>query len=317
MELLRYTLRRLIGGVFLLLGVTLVSFALIVYFGPDQTYTLLGKNPTPEQIRKVRHLLGYDQPFAVRYLRFLGEVATFDFGRSHSTGQPVSELLAQKAPISAALVAPGFVLGNLMALVLALTAACHRSGWLDRLIMGASVVGMSISLVIVIIGFQILLCSPHGLNLFPVRGWNVHDLASYVHYVTVPTLSLMFVSLGYNTRFYRAVLVDALNRDHVRTARAFGLPTWKILSKGVVKNSLVPIITQVIFSLPLIVISGSLVIESFFNIPGLGYATYAAMQNGDQPVIKAVVTLTGLGFVLALLVADILYKLVDPRIELR
>jgi peptide/nickel transport system permease protein len=290
MDVVKYAIRKLVGGIPLILGVTFVSFLLMVYFGPDLTFEMLGKNPTPEQIVEVRKELGYDRPFLVRYAQYLQELATLDFGLSD---------------------------GNLLGVLLALVAAYHRSGWIDKAIMGFSVVGMSISFLIVIIAFQILLSSSYGLNLFPVRGWNVHSLYDYVMYVTVPTLASVFVALGYNTRFYRAVIVEEMTRDHVRTARAFGIRPGKLLYKHILKNSAIPIITRIMFSIPLVIVSGSLLIESYFGIPGVGKVTFDAITTGDQPVLKAVVGLTAVLFVITLLVTDILYRAVDPRVSLK
>ena len=317
MELLQYTVRKLLAGIPLILGVTFVSFLLMVYFGPDQTYVLLGKNPTTEAIAELRAQLGYDQPFLLRYVDYLREILTLDFGFSNSTGEKVSTLLGRTIPVSLALVMPGFVLGNLVALLLALIAASHRSGWVDKLIMGFSVVGMSISFLIVVIAFQIVFSSSYGLGIFPVRGWNVHSLGDYFAYVAVPTMASVFVALGYNTRFYRSVIVEELTRDHVRTARAFGVPPARLLYRNVLKNCLIPIITRIVFSIPLIVISGALIIETYFGIPGVGKVTFDAITAGDQPVLKAVVGLTALLFVLAQLLTDILYRAVDPRVSLK
>ncbi len=316
MELLQYSLRKLLGGIPLILGVTLVSFALMVWFGPDMTYQLLGKNPTPQQILEVRHQLGYDQNFAQRYLIFLREILTLDFG-SASTGEPVSALLASKIPVSLALVLPGFVLGHLVGLLLALAAAYWRGGWPDKLIMALAVIGMSVSFLIVIIGFQILLSSSDGLDLFPVRGWNADSLGQYLTYVTVPTLAIMFVAVGYETRFYRSVIVEEMSRDHVRTARAFGLPESRIFFRNILKNCMIPIITRIMFSIPQVAIGGALLIESYFGIPGIGKATYEAIVTGDQPVLKAVVSLTAILFVFVVILNDILYRLVDPRVTLK
>lgn len=317
MELLQYTLRKMISGIPLVLGVTFLSFVLMVYFGPDKTYELLGKNPTAEEIADVRAQLGYDRPFFVRYGDYLRELATLDFGNSDSTGERVDEMLKRTIPVSLALVTPGFILGNLLGVLLALVAAYHRSTWIDKFIMGGAVVGMSISFLIVIIAFQIIFSSSYGLNLFPVRGWNINSAGDYFAYVAVPTLATVFVALGYNTRFYRSVIVEEMTRDHVRTARAFGVPPAKLFYKNILKNSMIPIITRIVFSIPMVVISGSLLIESYFGIPGVGLLTYDAIIGGDQPVLKAVVGLTAILFVLAQLLADILYRAVDPRITLK
>jgi peptide/nickel transport system permease protein len=315
-ETLQYALRKLLAGLPLIFGVTLVSFALMVYFGPDLTYSLLGKNPTPEQILEVRHQLGYDQPFLQRYLGFLREIITLDFGNA-STGEPVTALLAKTIPVSLILILPGFILGHVVGLLLALAAAYWRGRWPDKLIMAVAVLGMSVSFLIVIIGFQIVLSSSDGLDLFPVRGWNATSLGSYLSYVTVPTLATMFVALGYDTRFYRSVIVEEMSRDHVRTARAFGLPESRIFLRNILKNCLIPFITRIMFSIPQVAIGGALLIESYFGIPGIGKATYEAIVTGDQPVLKAVVSLTAILFVLVVVLNDILYRVVDPRVTLR
>ena len=316
MEVLLYSLRKLLAGIPLVLGVTLISFLLIVYFGPDKTYELVGKNPTAEQIAEVRSQLGYDRPFVSRYIDYLREIVTLDFGSSESTDEKVSSILARTIPVSLLLALPGFILGNALGVLLALVAAYFRGGFIDKLIMGSAAVGMSVSYLIAIIAFQILLSSSDGLDLFPVRGWDTSTPLAYFQHVTVPTLATVFVALGYNTRFYRAVIVEEMTRDHVRTARAFGIPPAKIFYRNILKNSMVPIVTRVVFSIPLIVISGSLLLESYFGIPGIGKVSYDAIITGDQPVLKAVVALTAILFVIAQLLTDICYRLVDPRVSL-
>jgi len=309
-----YLTRRLLYGIPLVLGVTFISFLLMVYFGPDKTYELVGKNPTAEQIAEVRHALGYDRPFLVRYGDYLRQLATFDLGLSDSTGEPVAAILTRTLPVSIMLVVPGFLLGNVLGLALGLATAWHRGKWLDKLVMSASVVGMSISFLVIIIGLQVLLCTPYGLDIFPARGWEVDDPASYLYFVTVPTLALVLVTLGYNTRFYRAIMADEIERDHIRTLRAYGAGPLELLFRHVLKNSLVPVLTRFMFSVPFVLISGSLLLESYFGIPGVGLVTFNAITSGDQPILKAVVGLTGVLFVLALTVNDMLYTLVDPRV---
>jgi peptide/nickel transport system permease protein len=317
MELLQFAARKLLAGIPLLLGVTFLSFLLMVYFGPDKTYELLGKNPTAEQIAEIRHELGYDRPFLVRYADYLRELVTLDFGNSDSTGEKVSGVLARTIPISLALEIPGFLLGNMLGVVLALLAAYYRGRWPDKLIMAVAVIGMSISFLIVIFAFQIWFCTSYGLNWFPVRGWSVYGFGDYLRYIAVPTFATVFVALGYNTRFYRGVIVEELNRDHVRTARAFGVPPAQLFYRNILKNCAIPIITRVMFTIPSLVIGGSLLIETNFGIPGVGKITYDAIVSGDQPVLKAVVGLTASLFVLTLLATDILYRVVDPRVSLR
>jgi peptide/nickel transport system permease protein len=317
MDFLAYALRKLLYGLPLILGVSFLSFLLMVYFGPDLTFQLVGRNPSVEQLERARELLGYNEPFMVRYLDYLRELVTFDFGRSFSTGEQVSELLARTVPVSLLLTLPGFVIGNLLGIGLALVAGWHRGGIVDKAIMTGAVIGMSISFLMIIIAFQIFFSSRYGINYFPVRGWEVSSFGDYVYYVTVPTLAIVFVSLGYNTRFYRAVVVEEMTRDYVRTARAYGAGAAEILGRHILKNSMIPIVTRVMFSIPSIVIAGSLLVESYFGIPGVGRATYDAITTGDQPVLKAVVGITAVLFVLVIILNDILYRVVDPRVELK
>lgn len=315
METLQYALRKFLYSIPLLFGVTLIAFTLMVYFGPDQTYQFLSKNPTQEEIERVRSQLGYDQPFLFRYARYLGDLATLNLGNSNSSGERVTQILAKHIPVSVALALPGFVLSVVLGVSIALIAAFYRGSWVDKGIMVFAVIGMSISFLIVVIAFQIIFCSAYGLNWFPVQGWDVDSIGSYLAYVTVPTLAIVFVALGYNTRFYRAVIVEEMNRDYVRTARAFGASPVKLLFKHVLKNAMIPIITRVIITLPFIVIGGNIIIEKYFSIPGIGQITLEAIISGDLPIVKAVVALTAILYVFALILTDISYKIIDPRVS--
>ncbi len=323
MDILKFAIRKLLGGIPLILGVTFISFLLMVYYGPDLTWEKLGKNPTALEIKEIRHELGYDQPFIKRYSNYLKQLVTLDFGNSQVLDKKVSGILKETMPVSLQLIIPGFILGNVIAIALALFAAYHRGSWIDKGIMTFSVIGMSISFLIVIIAFQLLFSSSYGLDLFPVRGWDVYDAkgsliwSQYLKYVAVPTLATVFVALGYNTRFYRAVLVEEMTKDHVRTAKAFGHNPSSLLFKGVLKNAMVPITTRIMFSIPLVVVSGSLLIESYFGIPGVGKVTYDAIVAGDQNILKAIVGLTAVLFVVVLLLTDVLYRVFDPRVELK
>jgi peptide/nickel transport system permease protein len=330
METIQYAVRKLIYSLPLLFGVTLISFTLMVYFGPDLTYSILGKNASAAQIEEVQRELGYDRSFIERYGLFLKEVVTFDFGNSISSGEKVASILARTVPISLAVALPAFVISNILGVGLALLAAYHRGGFWDKSVMIFAVFGMSVSYLMIVIAFQIIFCTTYGLNWFPVQGWvdpppdypdaSFFEIA-YYHwyyywlYVAVPTMTSVFVSLGYNTRFFRAVIVEELNRDYVRTAKAYGIGNGKIMIKHVLKNALIPIVTRIIISLPFVIIAGNLVLEKFFGIPGVGLVTYNAITNGDLPVVKAVVTCTAIVYVFALILTDITYKMIDPRIS--
>ncbi len=317
MDTFIYSLRKFFQSIPLIFGVTLISFVLMVYFGPDKTYDLLGKNPTQQQIEEVHHQLGYDQPFLTRYFIFFKEIITFDFGYSDSTGEKVSSIFARTIPVSLAVQLPILISGNIISIILALIAAYFRGKMIDKSVMFVAVIGMSVSYLIIVILFQIIFCSSYGLNIFPVQGWEVESFTSYLKYVTVPVLASVFLSIGYNTRFYRAVIVEEITKDHVRTARAFGTHPLKLLFKNILKNSLIPIMTRIIITLPFIIIAGSIVLESYFSIPGIGLVLYDAILTGDLPIIKAAVTWTAMIYVLSLILTDIMYTVVDPRVTLK
>lgn len=312
---MRAAVDNLLSVVLLVLGVTLIGFLLMVYFGPDQTYHQTSKNPTPEEIAAIRTQLGYDQPLPVRYLKYLKELATLDFGHSDATGEQVTTILKRTVPVSAALLAPGFVLGQLLALALAGVAAFNQGRGHDRAIMGLAVFGMSISFLVVMIAFQVVFASGYGFNWFPARGWDTSSATAYLRHIAVPTLAIVFVSTGYNTRFYRSLFVEELGRDYVRTARAFGFSRPRIFLLGVLRNSLLPIMTRVLYSIPMLLVGGSLILEGYFGIPGVGKVTYDAMTSGDQPVLKAVIGLASVVLAAIMLLAERLYTFVDPRIR--
>ncbi|WP_395374446.1 ABC transporter permease [Marinicella sp. W31] len=321
MEWHKPLLYKLAQAIPIIIGVTLVSFTLMVYFGPDLSYELAGKNPTEADLKAIQRELGYDQPFLWRYALFLWELIRFDFGISNYWNKSVNSLLASSIPVSILLMLPGFLLGHVFAVALAVLAARNRGSWVDKTVMAYSVFGMSISFLVVMIGFQIFLASSSGLNLFPVRGWNVYDIngyfsfSAYINHVTVPTLILIFVSIGYNTRFYRAVLVEEMQKNHVITAQAFGYKKNRVWFLYIFKNCMISIITRLLFSIPLLIVGGSLLLESFFGIPGIGLITYEAISAGDQPVLKAVVSLTAILFVLILTLSELFYRWFDPRFK--
>lgn len=315
MGLGRYALRRGLGSLPLLLGVTLVSFALMVYFGPDRAYALLGKNASAEQVEVLRQQLGDNQPFWQRYFDYLGDLASGDLGRSDASGEAVTSMLARGLPVTLLLVLPGYVIGNALGIWLGLVAARRRGSAVDRLVTTGSVFGMSLSLLVVVIALQVLLCTPYGLNLFPVRGWDTSTPWQYFLHVFVPTLSLVIITLGYNTRFYRAVFVEEFGQPHILAARAFGLPDGFPLNARVLRNAAVPVSTRLLFSIPVIVVTGSVLLESFFGIPGLGRMAFDAVTGGDQPVLKALVAGTAVAFIALQFVADLLVRALDPRVS--
>lgn len=306
-------LRPLLLIVPLLLGVTLVSFTLTVYLGPDPSWALAGQNPTEQELEQLRTELGVDRAFPVRYAEFLLRLARLDLGHTQATGEAVSQLLLRTIPVSLLALLPGLLIGTVLALLMAMISAWNQGRWPDRLINGLSITSMSLSVVVVIIACQAIFAV--WLGWLPVRGWSSDNLIAYLRYVSLPSLAIIFVSIGYHIRFFRTTLIHVMDSDHVLTARAFGASPARIMWAHVLPNSLLPILTRLIFSLPLLAITGSLVVESHFGIPGIGRVTFEAILSGDQAVLMAVVTFSAVLFVLAMSLAEWLYRMVDPRLR--
>jgi len=315
--MLIFLIRKFIFSALIIVGVTFISFFLIVYCSPEKTYDLLGKNPTQKEIEEIRHQLGYNKPFLIRYFNYVYQLISFDFGSSYSSGEKVSSILKRTIPVSLLVELPGFIIGNLISIILALFLALYRGRFFDRLITSISVIVMSLSFVIVVIVFQIIFCSTYGLNLFPVFGWNSSSLIEYLKHVTVPTLCMIFTLFGYNIRFYRSIFLEELESEYVRTARAFGLKEIFVLMRYVFPNSLIPILTRIVFMIPFLIVGGSLVLETYFGIPGVGLATYEAAVTGDENVLKAIIGISATLYVFVIFGTDILYKFLDPRVNLK
>ncbi len=304
--------RRSIGILALVFGVSFVSFVLTVQFGPEPTWELLSHNPTEAEIAEIRSELGLDQALARRYADYLQRLITLNLGHSLRTGEPVRQLLSRTLPVTLVLILPGFLIGLVLALAAAMLAAWQRGRLIDRCLNGLSGLSMSLSMVILIVGLQALF----GVMLgwFPVRGWAVTDLASYLAHVAVPSLALILAQLGYNLRFFRALFIAQLDADHVLAARAFGAGPVAVMLQQVLPNCLLAIVTRALFSLPPMLVAGSLLLENHFGIPGLGRVSFNATVSGDQPVLMAIVSLSALLFALIVIISDQLYRLIDPRV---
>lgn len=299
----------------LFFGATLLCFILIVKFGPDLVFNHIGRNATPEEIESKRHELGYDRPILERYAKFLWRLGRGDLGHSDDNGEPIAQILKRSLPVSLFLIVPGFVLGNLVGMLFAMFAAWFHGRAVDHGLMVLAVLGMSISFPVTIIILQWLLSSGQGLGWFPVHGWDVVDLSDYINYVTVPTLALFIASFGYNTRFFRALLLEELSKDYVTTARAYGAGAIVIMCRHVLPNTLIPVLTRIVFTIPSLVVGGSLLMEKHFGVPGIGRVTYTAVSTGDQSVLLVVVSLTAIVFVVLNQSIDYLYEKIDPRIR--
>jgi peptide/nickel transport system permease protein len=309
-----YIFRRLLQVIPTMLGVIVFLFILFNMVGGDPAYLLAGKISNPEQIAMIRRQIGLDQPYWMQLLIFIKQVITFDFGDSWSTFEKVSSLLASRLPASLMVGISLLVLETVIAVLFALFVAYVRGSLTDRSIMITCTMAQSISILVYIIVLQYFFA--YQLGWFPVQGWSDSFWLNLTKYSALPVIIAVAVSLAPNIRLYRTFLLDEVNQDYVRTARAKGLSENKVMLVHVLRNAGIPIVTNLMIQLPLLLI-GLFLIERFFSIPGIGREVILAVERSDFPVIKAITVYVALATLLANLAADLLYRAVDPRVQLK
>lgn len=309
-----YALRRLLQMIPTLLGVIFLIYFLFGWVGGDPAYVLAGKISSPEQIANIRKQLGVDEPWWVQIGIFIRQVFTGDFGASWSTNEAVSSILSSRLGPSLTLLVPLTIIETVVAIALALAVVRVRGSLTDRTVMILCTVSMSISILVYIIVFQYGLA--YKLGLFPVQGWGDGFAENLFHYSLLPILIMLVVGLAPNLRLYRTFFLDEINQYYVRTARAKGLSERRILWVHVLRNAAIPIMTHVVSGLPVLLV-GAFLIERFFSIPGIGREVILAVERSDFPVVKAVTIYVAMATMLFNLLADLLYKWADPRVQLK
>ena len=309
-----YIIRRLWQMVPTLLGVVLLVFVLFNWVGGDPAYVLAGKISNQEQIDNIRRQLGVDQPYYVQLGIFVKQIVTADFGASWSTNESITNILTTRLGPSMTVLVPLLVLETIIAIGLALAVAYVRGSLTDRAVMVVCTVGLSISILVYIIVFQYVFA--YKLGWFPVQGWGNTFWENLVVYASLPILIGLVVSIAPNLRLYRTFVLDEINQDYVRTARAKGVSENRIMWVHVLRNASIPIITHVMAALPGLLV-GAFLIERFFSIPGIGREVILAVERSDFPVIKAITVYVAVATMIVNLAADLMYKAVDPRVQLK
>jgi peptide/nickel transport system permease protein len=309
-----YLIRRLWQMVPTLFGVVLLVFFLFKYFGGDPAEILGGLNATPEQVAAIRQQLGLDRSVWVQLGIYFKSIASFDWGTSWATNEAVGHIFATRLPATLTVMLPILVLDALLALPVAMWVAYRRGSLSDRVIMVIATVALSISFLVYIIVGQYLF--GFQLGWFPVQGWSDSVWTNLATYVPLPVLLAVMVGLAPQTRLYRTFLLDEMGQDYVRTARAKGLTENTVMFKHVLRNAMIPILTNVGLALPGVFV-GSFLIEVFFSIPGLGREVLLAVNRSDYPVIQAVTVYLAAITMLINLAVDVSFKLVDPRVVLK
>ena len=324
--MIAYIVRRVLYTIPLVLGVCILTFLLFdVVFSPRQrAMRERGRHADEKQIEDLIRSRGWDKGLFynseakgirrlsdTRFVNHMSKLLLFRFGRSEKTHEDIGRKIREGMVPSLTLTVPMFILGLSVGISLSLGVAYFRATYLD---LGAVVVCvgfMSISILVYILGGQFLLAQ--HMKFFPIYGY-----AGGIHaarFLLLPVFIGILKGLGGDVRFYRTILLEEISRDYVRTARAKGLGERLILFKHVLKNAMIPVLTRTVLAIPFLFM-GSLLLENFFGIPGLGNMTVEAVANGDTQVMAAMVYLGALLFALGNLLTDISYTLVDPRVRL-
>jgi peptide/nickel transport system permease protein len=309
-----YVIRRLWQMIPTIFGVILLIFLLFNWVGGDPAMVLAGKISNPEQIANIRKQLGVDQPYWYQLWVFIKQVFTFDFGRSWSTNEEVSRILLTRIGPTLTIMIPVLIIETTLAVVFAIMVAYVRGTLTDRVIMVVCTVAMSISFLVYIIVFQWLF--GFILGWFPVQGWSESFWKNLTTYAPLPIMLAVFVGIAPQLRLYRSFFLDEINQDYVRTARAKGVPERTVMMKHVLRNAMIPILTNIAIYLPGVFV-GSFLLEVFFSIPGLGREVVTAVNRSDFPVIKAVTVYLAVITMIINLLVDVMYKFVDPRVSFK
>ncbi len=308
-------LRRLVGTAIVFLLVAVLVFLMLRLAPGDPAVLLVGDNGTPEDVAQVRAYLQLDAPLPTQFMVWLGNVLQGDLGRSFYHHQPVAQVLMDRVGPTFALATVTLLLTVCVAIPLGVLAAWRHGTWLDRGVLGLSVLGFSLPSFV--LGYLLIWLVGLKAGLLPTQGYErlgTGSLWTTLQYLILPAITLTIVYTALIARVTRATVSEALTEDYVRTARSKGLTELRVLFRHALANSAVPIVTVVAIGVAML-ISGVVVTETVYAIPGLGLLTVDAVQARDYPVIQGVTLFFSAVYVLVNLIVDISYVLFDPRIR--
>lgn len=312
-----YIGRRLLQMVPLVFGITVVLFAVIQAApgGPEGALLEAGRRVDPEVIEAYRERLGLDEPIPVQYVRWLGAALQGDLGVSFTSTRPVSEMIVERLPATLELMGVSFVLAALAALALGVLSAVRQYSWFDHLGTGVSFLG--IAMPVFWLGLLLQLVLGVQLGWLPVSGRGTvgaGSLGDHLAHLAMPAVVLSFRSIAGWSRYLRSSLLGVLGADYVRTARAKGLPEWRVVGRHALRNALIPVLSVMALDLAAL-FSGAVITETVFAWPGIGRLFVQAMFGRDYPLLMGILLLGSVMVVVFNLVADILYGVLDPRIR--
>jgi peptide/nickel transport system permease protein len=309
-----YIVQRILAAIPVMGFVALFVFLLLRLTPGDPAAIIAGDTATPEQLEAIRDSLGLNDPLFVQFFTWIGNLLQGDFGTSILSGKPVIELIQARMEPTISLALTTIILSVVIAVPLGVIAAWKHGTLIDRFVMLLSVLGFSVP--VFVIGYLMISLFAMDLKWFPVQGFRpIGDgIGPFLHRIALPTFTLTLLYIALIARITRTSMLEILGDDYIRTARAKGLPESRVLMRHALRNCSVPIVTVIGIGFALI-ISGVVVTESVFNLPGLGRLTVDAVLARDFPVIQAVILLASLIYVVINLLIDIAYVLLDPRIR--
>src|SRR6185437_501654 len=309
-----YLFRRLLGTIPVLLVVAVFIFLMLRLTPSDPAAIIAGDNATAEQVAQIRSQLGIDQPMLQQFVIWIGKVFHGDFGESFFFKKTVAELIGERIEPTLSLAFFTIVIAVLVAVPLGVLAAHRQGTWIDRLVMGFSVLGFSVPTFVV--GYLLIYVFAVWLNWLPVQGYQhiSEGIWGWAERLILPALTLSVIYVALIARMTRASVLEVLSEDYIRTARAKGQIERRVLFRHALRNAAVPIVTVIGLGIALL-IGGVVVTESVFTIPDLGRLTVDAVLARDYPTIQAVILLFSFVYVMINLTVDMMYTLLDPRIR--
>ena len=313
----RYVLRRLIQAIPLLLGITVISFAMLKVTpgGPLAAYEGNPDFSFADQ-QRLEHALGLDQPVPVQYVQWLGRLLTGDWGYSFATSQPVLSMIGQRLPNTLWLMSTVFLVTLLIALPIGVMTAVKQYSWFDHIATGATFAAFSMPpfwlglLLIITFGLTLRLL-PLGGMLSPAAPFTIGDLARHL---ILPVATISLVQVGVYVRFLRASMLETTSQDYMRTARSKGLGEAHVIARHALKNAAIPFVTIAALDVPEL-FAGALVTETIFGWPGMGRLFFDSALRSDYPVLMGILVISATVVIVANLVADVIYGVLDPRIR--
>jgi peptide/nickel transport system permease protein len=312
--MLGYIVRRLVATIPVMAVVAVVVFMLLRLTTGDPAAIIAGDNATSQDVAAIRTKLGLDRPIAQQFIIWIGNVFRGDFGESFFFKKQVADLIVERFEPTLALATCTLVLAVLTAVPLGVLAAWRRGTWIDRAVMGLSVLGFSVP--VFVIGYVLIYLVAIQLGWLPVQGYQrlAEGFPGFIERLILPSVTLAIIYIALIARITRTSVLEVLNADHVRTARAKGLGEFPVLLRHVLRNAAVPIVTVIGLGIALL-IGGVVVTESVYAIPGLGRLTVDAVLARDYPTVQAVILLFSAVYVLINLLVDLTYAFLDPRIR--